>query len=303
MPLNDKMLSPGDLDSLPLKPPLPFPDGQTEASITSLFTSFELEGAPKEELQSYWHQDWKRFIYTYGLASGLTGRCLELGANPYFTTLLLKYFTRLDLTLANYFGPQLAPRSAQKVAAANPQSGTLETHLFEFEHFNLEEAQFPFNPHSFDLVLLCEVIEHLQIDPVKVLLEIKHVLKPGGHLVLTTPNVSRLENVCRMAAGSNIYDPYSGYGPYGRHNREYNKHELALLLDYCGFDLEVLFSADVHENISSNIFPVEQILPLVRFREHDLGQYLFSRSRNCRAAGSKRPGWLYRSYPAADLEP
>ncbi len=36
--------------------------------------------------------------------------------------------------------------------------------------------------------------------------------------------VSRLENVCRMIAGVNIYDPYSGYRPYGRHNRENNKH-------------------------------------------------------------------------------
>jgi SAM-dependent methyltransferase len=215
----------------------------------------------------------------------------------------LKYFTRLDLTLANYFGPQLPSRSAQKVTATNPQSGAIETHVLEFHHFNLEEGAFPFETGSFDLVLLCEVIEHLQMDPVKVLLEIKRVLKPGGHLVLTTPNVSRLENVCRMAAGVNIYDPYSGYGPYGRHNREYNKHELALLLEYCGFELEVLFSADVHENVSSGIFPLDRILPLVRFREHDLGQYLFSRSCNSKPARSKRPSWLYRSYSAADLEP
>ena len=29
----------------------------------------------------------------------------------------------------------------------------------------------------------------------------------------------------------------------------------------------------------------------------DLGQYLFSRSRNGRPSGTKQPAWLYRSYP------
>jgi SAM-dependent methyltransferase len=172
----------------------------------------------------------------------------------------------------------------------------------EFAHFNIEDAAFPFPEKSFDVVLFCEVIEHLQSDPVKVLLEIKRVLKPGGHLVLTTPNVSRLENVARMIAGANIYDPYSGYGPYGRHNREYNKHELALLLQYCGFDVDVLFSADVHDNISASLCSLENLAPLVKFRENDLGQYLFARSRNSGVARRKRPTFLYRSYPPGELE-
>jgi hypothetical protein len=59
--------------------------------------------------------------------------------------------------------------------------------------------------------------------------------------------VSRLENVAKMIAGANIYDPYSGCRPYGRHNREYNKHELYLLLNYLGFTIDAMFTADVHE--------------------------------------------------------
>ena len=290
------------MGEFPLSPPLPLPAGQTEADIIALFASVELEGAPKEELENYWRQDWKRFVYTYGIISGLSGTCLELGANPYFTTILLKYFTDLKLTCANYFGPQVASRSTQNVSAIDPATGKRETHVMEFHHFNIEQAEFPFPSTSFDVVLFCEVLEHLQSDPVKVVREIKRVLKPSGHLILTTPNVSRLENVCRMIAGENIYDPYSGYGPYGRHNREYNKHELAQLLQYCGFEVEELFSADVHKNYSSTFFSIEQVAGLVRFRANDLGQYLFSRSRNARPSGTKRPAWLYRSYPAGELE-
>jgi SAM-dependent methyltransferase len=45
----------------------------------------------------------------------------------------------------------------------------------------------PFPTGSFDLVWCTEVIEHLR-DPVFTLSEIRRVLKPGGKLLLTTPN-------------------------------------------------------------------------------------------------------------------
>src|SRR4051794_6630951 len=92
------------LASLDLTPALPLPRGQTEETITRLFGSFELDGAPRDELASYWSNDWRRFVYTYGLGSHLQGAGLELGANPYFTTTLFRLFTPLRLTLANYFG-------------------------------------------------------------------------------------------------------------------------------------------------------------------------------------------------------
>ena len=208
------------METLPLRLPLPFPPGQTEESLLALFGSMELVGSPKQELENYWRQDWRRFVYTYGLVQQLTGRCLELGANPYFTTTLLQLFTDLELTLANYFGSHFDSESSQVVSISSPESGATKTSVMNFSHFNIEDASFPFPDMSFDVIMLCEVLEHLQSDPLKVLLEIKRVLKPDGSLILTTPNVSRLENVCRMLAGVNIYDPYSGYGAYGRHNRE-----------------------------------------------------------------------------------
>lgn len=290
------------LATLPLRPVLPVPAGETEETLRLLFESIELDGSPHQELETYWREDWPRFVYTLGLVQELTGSCLELGSNPYFTSTLLRFFTRLELSLANYFGPHIPGNSSQNLKVRNPHTGRIEHSNVEFAHFNIEDAAFPFPAESFDVVLFCEVIEHLQSDPVKVLLEIKRVLKPGGHLILTTPNVSRLENVARMIAGANIYDPYSGYGPYGRHNREYNKHELALLLQYCGFDIEFLFTADVHDNISAGLISLEDIVPLVKFRENDLGQYLFARSRNSDAARTKRPAFLYRSYPPGELE-
>jgi SAM-dependent methyltransferase len=45
----------------------------------------------------------------------------------------------------------------------------------------------PFDDHSFDLIWCSEVIEHLE-DPAFALAELRRVTKPGGLLVLTTPN-------------------------------------------------------------------------------------------------------------------
>ena len=51
----------------------------------------------EDELKNYAFSDFRRFVYTFNLTKDLNGKCLELGANPYFTTILLKYFTDLNL--------------------------------------------------------------------------------------------------------------------------------------------------------------------------------------------------------------
>ena len=49
--------------------------------------------------------------------------------------------------------------------------------------------RWPFADDSFDLVTGMEILEHLALDPYFFFSEAARVLKPGGHLLLTTPNV------------------------------------------------------------------------------------------------------------------
>lgn len=51
----------------------------------------------------------------------------------------------------------------------------------------------PFEPASFDLLVCIEVIEHLP-GPYDFLIQCRQLLKPGGTLVLTTPNVGNLQS-------------------------------------------------------------------------------------------------------------
>jgi SAM-dependent methyltransferase len=292
----------GSGESCLLGPNLPLPQGVTEQQLFDFVTSIRVQDAPEEEMKAYGTHDFKRFVYTWGLAKDIKGQCLELGANPYFTTMLLSCFTSLELNLANYFG-QINGQYSQKVSFRDIKERKALCKEFEYQHFNVENDSFPYAGGQFDLVIFAEIIEHLLSDPCKVLREIRRVLKPDGTLILTTPNVARLENVARLIAGANIYDPYSGYGPYGRHNREFNHHELIELLKYEGFEPEEHFTADVHKNNSAAYVDLNKISGLIKFRENDLGQYIFVRAKNTnKKIGIKRPSWLYRSLPADQLE-
>ena len=54
---------------------------------------------------------------------------------------------------------------------------------------DVESLELPFHPASFDAVLCGDVVEHLR-DPRAALARLRPFLRPGGRLVLTTPNVA-----------------------------------------------------------------------------------------------------------------
>src|SRR6266700_2253791 len=58
-------------------------------------------------------------------------------------------------------------------------------------------APLPYPDAAFDLVILCEVAEHLP-SSIPVIAEIGRVLTPGGHLILSTPNIARLHSRCHF---------------------------------------------------------------------------------------------------------
>ena len=56
------------------------------------------------------------------------------------------------------------------------------------------QVPFPFPDGSFDSILGIEVFEHL-FDPAYALSEMRRVLKPSGHIILSVPNIAHVQTV------------------------------------------------------------------------------------------------------------
>ncbi len=176
-----------------------------------------------------------RLLYTLRLLSSLPldkPRVLEIGARPYFMTVLLKKYLEYEVTALNEPPPQGQPGEGAEVLRNLTTGEVLE---IPFATANIEAHPLPFPPETFDLVVFCEVIEHLTLDPTWALVEMHRVLKKDGYLMLSTPNALRWEYLRKMLIGRNYYPPYSGYGTTARHNREFSVSELRDLLEGCGF--------------------------------------------------------------------
>jgi glycosyltransferase involved in cell wall biosynthesis/SAM-dependent methyltransferase len=264
-------------------------DGRTVADLREYLSESIVSPEARTELLGYIQEALGRFIRTMCLVPEKTGSLLELGANPYFLTLLLKKFRNYDLHLANYFSER-HPYDIEKIyeqRIVNTRHG--EEHVFTYRMFNIEKDRFPYRDDSFDVVLFCEIVEHLTSDPVAAFGEIHRILKPAGALVLTTPNVARRENIHRLANNENIYDAYSRYGIYGRHNREYTTAELAQLLTALGFSIEQVCTHDVHPDaaiVKKSSLTVEET--------GSQGQYIFLRASKSGTFSPSHPSWLYR---------
>jgi SAM-dependent methyltransferase len=89
---------------------------------------------------------------------------------------------------------------------------------------DLNRDPLPFDDAEFDLIFAGEVIEHL-VDTDGFLAEVRRCCKPGGHLVLTTPNLASFENRIRLLLG--VYPAWLNYNLAGSgHVRAYTPRVL-----------------------------------------------------------------------------
>ncbi len=123
---------------------------------------------------------------------------------------------------------------------------------------DLRNGKLPWKDNYFDFVMLSEVLEHLiPSDAPAVLKEIKRVLKKGGYLVITTPNVASLLKRINLVRGKNPVEfdlRLHEKGTFG-HIREYTMHELESMTNEQGFvaDKKDFYMIDTNRNVFTHI--------------------------------------------------
>jgi glycosyltransferase involved in cell wall biosynthesis len=166
--------------------------------------------------------------------------------------------------------------------------------------FDCESDEFPYADGAFASVLCCELLEHLQRDPMRMMSGIHRILKPGGILVLTTPNIVSIRSVRAVLRGDHpAY--YSRFPNPDRlshdpgHRREYTPPEIAQLLNAAGFALIHMETGDYGFGLDGADPDRERLVESHGFSIALRGECIFAIGRKETIPGNSRPSWLYDS--------
>ncbi len=124
-----------------------------------------------------------------------------------------------------------------------------------FQTCNVEVDPLPYEDGLFDAVVCCQVLEHFTHSHLPLMKEIYRVMGHGGIVEVDVPNAVCFRNRSRMIRGKHITYDYEEHYLYSepvlyngrsfyplRHNREFTRREVGILLAASGFtDIRVSF--------------------------------------------------------------
>jgi SAM-dependent methyltransferase len=167
----------------------------------------------------------------------------------------------------------------------------------DFYWCNAEVDAFPFADNTFDLAICSDVLEHLLLDPYHLVEEVNRVVKPGGYFLLaTSPSQGYWVHKLKLIMGRSIEEPYSGYGPYGRHNRLFLPREVRALVEAGGFSVVHAQTFALYPGHAGGLArAVLNIIGRVRAIADYVGSHIFVLGRET-GAPAGRPTWLYEQW-------
>lgn len=220
-------------------------------------------------------------------------RILEMGAYMQITP-SLKTKLGYGEVRGCYYGP--AGEVDHKTVVA--EDGT--EFACSLDLFNAEKDPFPYACEQFSTVLCCELLEHLAEDPMHMMAEINRLLKPGGHLVLTTPNVASLRALSAILQGYHpgffpayIRPAKQGEEAEARHSREYSPREIHHLLTDSGFEVTLLETGEFLEEPRPELAWVRHLLDRYKLSADLRGDGIYAVGRKTGPVRQRYPAWLY----------
>lgn len=136
---------------------------------------------------------------------------------------------------------------------------------------DLESDNLPFPDNSFDVIILSEVLEHLNFHPQNVFLEMARVLKKKGRVIITTPNLCRLNNIMKLIVNQSINAELDRPFTDGTHYREYSSGEITYLLQQAGLtNIQASFTNFKYPDLGTKVAISDIISTVLPKKKRDL---------------------------------
>lgn len=248
---------------------------------------------PKE--LHYVTQHLRRFVSTLQRippAQRSTDQLLELGSLSHIAPAIKKYCGYGAVHCADFWtdDEKVSHETVTQKHLTNGQPA--ESHSFELRNFNVERDVFPYQDGQFHVVICCELIEHLQSDPMHMLWECNRVLESNGWFVLTTPNIASCRAIEGLLVGCAPYllAQYNVRETADQHNREYAPYEIGVALAAAGFEVVELETEDVWSRSNPAIL---DLLKQVHISTELRGDNIFALAKKISAPIERYPKELY----------
>jgi glycosyltransferase involved in cell wall biosynthesis/SAM-dependent methyltransferase len=267
----------------------------TEEPSLVVEPEYVLGWAADEETRDYAETHITRLARTLAITprGGPDDRILEMGSYLQITP-ALKTKLGYGEVRGCYYGP-LGKTDRRSVTSADGEKFDCEIDLFD-----AEKDRFPYPDEHFSTVLCCELIEHLPSDPMHMMAEINRVLRTGGHLVLTTPNITSIRAIGAILLGYHpgffpayILPPKEGEESEARHNREYAPREIAKLFEDAGLEITLLETGEFLDEPHPEHLWVRHMLEQYELSTAQRGDGIYVVGVKRGPVRERYPAWLY----------
>jgi SAM-dependent methyltransferase len=221
-----------------------------------------------------------------------SGRILEMGAYLHITPAL-----KTVLGYGDVRGCYLGAAGRVDHRTARSESG--EEFDCDIDLFDAEKDVYPYSDGSFSTIICCELLEHLAGDPMHMMAEINRVLKPGGHLVLSTPNICSARALQAVLLGyhpgffSQYVLPGEGESADPRHSREYAPREVYQMFEAAGFAVERIETGPYSERPSAEFSWLQHLMKRYKLPDHLREDVIHVVGKKTGPVKERHPGFLY----------
>ncbi|MFN0100634.1 MAG: methyltransferase domain-containing protein [Bryobacteraceae bacterium] len=282
-----------DAEEIPVEsvvdPPAP------AAAAAQVESAYILGWAVDAESTSYAETHITRLERTLNITppGGPEDRVLEMGAYMQMTPALRGKLGYGEVR-GCYYG------LAGQVDHREVRSANGEVFRCEVDLFDAEKDAFPYPDGHFATVLCCELLEHLPSDPMFMMAEINRILRPGGHLVITTPNLASMRALRAILEGYHpgffpayIRPAEAGAEVEARHAREYTPREIHSLLTDSGFAVERLETGEFLERPRPEERWIVHLLERYQLAKDLRGDGIYAVGTKTGPLAKRYPAWLY----------